>query len=409
MAEAITIALLLEAKDRASEWIDRVDEKISAMTEKAKASSEEMSAASDKVASSMERVSATADAQTGALDKVSASADTMSASLEKIAGTADADTTSTDALAASLDRTTAAMDRTAGAADRAGAAQEEMGAKSEESGSKLGGLGGVAKVALAAVVGMGVMGVKSALAYQQGLATLAGHAGITIAAATKIGNAFLGTAGTTTFSAKQMLDAFGPVSGEFSNAEGHALNASQALKVMHASMDLAEASGENLTSTTKTLADVMLPFHINTKQAANAGNVLWNTSRLLGVKVTDLGTQFQRLTPYVAGSGMSLQQMSGLMVELSHSLGSGRMATRQAGRAIQQLIDPSTTANKALAAMGVQLFNANGKFIGMPAAINALHSGLSKLPGATGAFAAQERLLGLQTQLATTNTIFRIT
>ncbi len=253
----------------------------------------------------------------------------------------------------------------------------------------------------AAALAVGAESFKLGEQWQSAMASLAGHAGIGIGAADKIGQAFLGTAGKSEFSATEIANAFAPVAGEFVNLTGHALNAGQSLTVMSAASDLATASGTPLADATKAIADVMIPFHMNVSQAAGASNTLWNTQRLLGVSTQDLQKTFERIVPYVAGSGMSFGQMSGLVVELSHSLGGGRMAMRQAGTAIQGLISPSSSANKALAAMGVQLFNTQGKFVGMGPALDKLKTGLRSLPGATGALSAEQRVLALSTELAT--------
>ncbi|MHB1472410.1 MAG: phage tail tape measure protein [Dermatophilaceae bacterium] len=286
-----------------------------------------------------------------------------------------------------------------------GEAKGELAALDAEGKTHLSSLakyGKIAAVGVAALaVGIGAMSVKLGVEFQESQASLQAHAGLTAAAAAKIGNAFLATGFHTTFSAQQMITALAPVSGEMENLTGHTLTTAESMRLMSAASDLAEASGSSLADSTKTLADVMLPFHIRTQDAAAASNVLWNAQRLLGVSTTDLGTTFARMAPLVAGSGMSLTQMSGLMVELSHSLGSGRMATRQAGRAIQMLVVPTTAANKALAAMGVNLFDAQGKFIGMGPALSKLHAGLARLPGATGAFAAEQKILAATTEMAT--------
>ncbi len=253
----------------------------------------------------------------------------------------------------------------------------------------------------AAAVAVGAESFRLGEQWQSAMASLAGHAGIGIGAADKIGQALLSTAGKSEFSATEMANAFAPVAGEFVNLTGHALTAGQSLKVMSAASDLATASGTPLADATKAIADVMIPFHMNVGQASSAANTLWNTQRLLGVSTQDLQKTFERIVPYVAGSGMSFGQMSGLVVELSHSLGGGRMAMRQAGTAIQGLISPSSSANKALAAMGVELFNTQGKFVGMGPALDKLKTGLASLPGATGALSAEQRVLALSTELAT--------
>jgi len=286
--------------------------------------------------------------------------------------------------------------------EEANAELEATDATAEESGSRLGEVGKSIALGLGgALLGVGAMAIDLGEKFQTATASLAGHAGISVAAANKIGSAFLATAGKTTFSAAEMMGAIGPIGGEIENLSGHTLTAKDSMMVLKGSMDLAEASAEPLASVTKSLVDIMLPFHMNLSQSSNAANILWNSQRALGVTTGDLTKTYERLVPRVAGSGMSLQQMSGFVVELSHSLGGGRQALRTAGTAIQGLISPSSTANKALAAMGIQLFNANGKFIGMGPAIERMRSGLATLPGAAGGVAAAQKIVALTTEQAT--------
>jgi len=253
----------------------------------------------------------------------------------------------------------------------------------------------------AAAIGVGVEAIKMGTEFQETTAQIANHANISTKAAEAIGRAFLGTAGKIEYSGQAIASAYAPVAGELGQVEGHALNAAQALQVMRAASDLAEAGQEPLATTTKSLADSMLVFGIHSSGAAAAANILWNTERDLGVKSSDLVSVYERLRPYIAGAGMSFAQMNGLLLELSHSLGGGRQAARLAGRAIEQMIVPSSKANEALGAMGISLFNAQGKFVGMDQAISLIRSGLARLPASTGAVAAEQRILALNTEMAT--------
>ena len=72
----------------------------------------------------------------------------------------------------------------------------------------------------AAIVVAGVVtgAIVLAARYQDATNKMAAQAGITLAAAKKIGDAFLTTGGQTTFSAQQMMEAFGPVSGQLGDA-----------------------------------------------------------------------------------------------------------------------------------------------------------------------------------------------
>ena len=377
MAEALTIALILEAKDNATEWIDRVRENV------------------DKLARSAEEAS----------KKVSAGADQMSTSLEKT------DVASTNA-AESMDREAVASDRAAEASRNQATASDEatvatdkqaesttvLGDKSEETSGKMAMLSKASNMVGLALLGVAVVSAKLAIDFQNSTATLAGQAGVSVQTANKIGNAFLAMGGQTEFSATQMMNAFAPVGGQFVTMYGHALDVSQSVKFMDAAMTLATASGSDLNSTVSGLASTMMVFHLKVGQASQAANVLFNTSRLLGISQDTLGTSMARLAPKIAGSGMSLAQLGGVMLEVGKTAGSGRTAIRSVGTIIAGLVSPSTSAQTTLGELGITLDNSKGKFIGMTAAIGKIHDALAKLPGTTKDVVQLQQMYKLQTQ-----------
>ncbi len=380
MAEALTIALILEARDNASEWIDRVRENVEKLAQRAEEASKEVSDSADQMSASLEKTDAASTSAAESMDRESVASTEAAASMRDTAMASDEATVATDKQAEST---------------------TVLGDKSEESAGKMGLMSKASSALGLALVGVAVVATKMAIDFQNSTATLAGQAGISTAAANKIGQAFLAAGGQTTFTANEMMTAFSPVAGEFVNMYGHALNAAGSMKVMNAAMTLAEAGGGDLTTTTKALADAMMVFHLKVGQAASAANTMFNTSRLLGVSTDSLGQSLQRLEPRIAGSGMSLSQTSAFMIELSKVAGGGRQAMRIAGQSIQSLVSPSTTAQKTLGELGITLTNSKGKFIGMTSAIAQIHDALAKLPGTTKDVSALQKMYRLQTEETT--------
>ncbi|MHB8188930.1 MAG: phage tail tape measure protein [Ferrimicrobium sp.] len=251
-----------------------------------------------------------------------------------------------------------------------------------------------------AALGIGAEGLKLGVQYQKQEAILAGHADITMKAAAAIGNAFLSTGSDVMATGQQMMSAYAPLAGEFGLMEGHALSAAQATRVMSAADVLATATGEGLAGTAKVLADTMLVFHLKTNKAAEAANVLFNASRLLGIPITTLGQNFQRMEPMVSQAHLTVGQFAGLMITVARNAGSGNQAVRLVGRGVMALENPSAKATQALAGMGISLFNAQGKFVGMYKAISLIHAAMARLPGGTQAIAAAQALLANETTIA---------
>jgi len=259
-------------------------------------------------------------------------------------------------------------------------------------------------VSALAVTVIGYETVKSAANYQAGIASLAAHSQMGMQAAQSMGDSFLNSSDKVIFSADQIVNALAPVAGQLKFSSDSATANSQAVSIMSASMNLATANGGSLKNTTKDLADVMMVFGLNASQASEATNIMFNTSRALGLSTDQLSTSFSRMQPYIAGSGMQLKDMATLMVELGHVVGTGMQATRLAGTTIQSLISPSKTAQLALAQMGITVKDSSGKMLPFQNIISQFNSAMLRLPSSHLAASAAIKMYADQQQLATDKT-----
>jgi hypothetical protein len=270
-------------------------------------------------------------------------------------------------------------------------------------------LGSIGKVASVGVVAGFAAASGEAVhlgeAAQASTAQLAASADISVAQAGKVQKAFQSTAFGVAYSAQQMMGAYTPLAGELAEITGHTLNAKDAMSVMAPAMDDAEASGADLGSTTKALAGTLLDVKAisggtnqSLAQLSAESDVLYNTARLTGSGVSDIGSSIDRLTPKLIGSGTTVQQLGGLFVDLTQHLGGGKRAMLQGGTALQALISPSAQAQKVLAELGVSVTNAKGQFIGIGPAMDQLHAALEKLPPVSNNVAASAQATAVANQ-----------
>jgi len=230
-------------------------------------------------------------------------------------------------------------------------------------------LGGILALAGAA---MTVVAVKMAVDMQESTAKIAGNAQISTTVATRIGDSFLATAGKSTFSGKAMSDAFGPVAGVIQTLSGHTLNAGAAMKVMNAATMLAEATGKPLAATTADLAAVMQNYKIGLSGAAEASNTLFNASRLTNVDLDTLTSMVDKLHGKLGIASPSLADTSALMVDLANHGISGSKGLMVVNSGLTTLLGGSKTTNAELKTLGVRVFDASGKFVGMKSVLEQL-------------------------------------
>lgn len=308
-------------------------------------------------------------------------------------------------LAAASAEADTALAGTAAKADESAAATEESGAKTEEANaSGLASYGKLATAAFAAgaiVVGAAVdMGEK----YQESTARMAASSGMSIQSATALGNAFLQTAGQSTFSAAQMETAYTPVAAKLTTLNGAALTVKQSMDFMSAAQDAAEATGQDLTSTTSALASVLQTYKLGVSGAAGASDTLTNVSTLTGNSISSLATSMDKLHAKLGPMAPDLQDTGTLVAALSEQGVNGARGLTQVSSALTTLTGGSKATEAELKTLGVNVENSKGQFVGMSSVIDQLNPKFSKMTQAQQDTAAKA-LFGASAQGALTDII----
>ena len=185
---------------------------------------------------------------------------------------------------------------------------------------------GARSAGAAGLIAVGAGAAKLGIDWQQGMATLSGQAHIPVAAANQIGAAFKSTSGSTTFSAQEMVQAYSGVAAQLGVVQGHALSSGQALSFMKASTQLAEASGQSLSTTTSDVSTVLQTYGMNASHASDVSAVLFNTSRKTGIGMDTLVSTMQRLHSSLGAAAPSLKESGGLLLDLAAHGETGRAA-----------------------------------------------------------------------------------
>jgi TP901 family phage tail tape measure protein len=225
-------------------------------------------------------------------------------------------------------------------------------------------LGAVNIPAVGAAVAVGAIGVAAismGAKFESATAQLAAKAGITKAAAEGIGQAFLGTAGQVTFSGTTITQAYTGVAAQLGEVNGKALTSKQALDVMRASMDLAEASGVGLSSASKDVARDLQAFQLPVSQAGMVTNVLFNASEKTGVSVDRMSTQMQMARSRMGAASPTIQELSGLMLDLAQHGETGRAAMSVLSSAFTGIVNPTAAVTAEQVKMGGSFLDASGK------------------------------------------------
>lgn len=293
-------------------------------------------------------------------------------------------------------------------------------------GGKLGGISAIGAGTTVGLLAAGAAAVDLGDKYSDSTAKLSASANITSAAAKSIGNAFLSSGSTVVASGQQQITAYTAVAAQLGAVQGHALTTKQAVEFMGQAMDLAEESGSNLGSTTKSLSQLMATFQVPLSQTASTTTALFNASRITSVSIDSLTSTMDRLKSRLGVTAPSVQDLSSLLVDLQEHGVQGSRGLLVVNTAINTLLSNTgklsgaeaqaastystklASAQESVAKASEALAKAQGKtgtaatLAGEQSVLASEKAGAAAQKAAEAVTAAQEKLAAEQAKVTTT-------
>jgi murein DD-endopeptidase MepM/ murein hydrolase activator NlpD len=237
--------------------------------------------------------------------------------------------------------------------DEAGKALTDTSGKSGGLGTALDKLGGVALAGVAAgAIAAGAAGVKLAGDMQVSERAISSATGQSVKYGEEVGNAFLSTAGKSRFSGQEMAEAFKPVAAQLQETQGRALSAAESLKFMAAAGDLAEAKGIGLGEATKATSSILQAFNLKVGESAHVTDVLYSASNATGVSVESFAQQVARMRARMGETAGSVGSLAATLVDLTHQGITGRGAMTALNSGMNTLLKTSSGVEQALQKQG---------------------------------------------------------
>jgi Phage-related minor tail protein len=247
--------------------------------------------------------------------------------------------------------------------DEAGKSMQDTEGHASNLGEKLDHLGGYALLGVgAAAAVVGAESVHLAEGMQTADTAIANAEGTSTSFAKNVGDEFLKTGASAEFTGSQMATAFGEVAGQLKATEGHVLSLGESWHFETAAATLAEAKHIEIGAATSTLSGIMQAFSLHTSEAAHTSDVLFTTSEKLHTPIESLGTQLEKVRSKLGDTSGSIGQLSGLLVDMADHGITGRAAMTGLNTGLNTLLKSSdgvaTAAaqqNTAFAAMAPSL------------------------------------------------------
>ena len=126
-------------------------------------------------------------------------------------------------------------------------------------------------------------------------------------------------------------------------------------------MDLAAASGESLGTVSDIVTDALTAFGLTAEDTAHFTDVLAAASSNSNTNVAIMGESFKYVAPLAGSLGYSVDDVAVALGLMANAGIKGSMAGTSLRQVISNLISPTDAQAEAMEALGISLFDSNGK------------------------------------------------
>lgn len=234
------------------------------------------------------------------------------------------------------------------------------------------GFGSLALGAGGLALGIGTVAAMLGEKFQSAVAGVSGQLELSHKATKSFSDEMMSLSSNSEFSATQLVQAYSTVARQVTLLSGGQNLAKASSDVLRASMELSVATNTDLSTSTGAIVTIMKAFNEPVSAASKTMGQLYNTSTLTGVSTDQLATSIARMHSRIGVATPTVGAIGGLMLELSKNGISGSRAMLTTSTAIEKLLAPSKTAVKQFGDLSTELYDSNGKFVGMKNAIAVL-------------------------------------
>lgn len=243
-------------------------------------------------------------------------------------------------------------------------------------------------LAVAAGTGLAAVGLKSVIAlgneYQGNLNELQAVSGATALQMAKVGQTAKALGADMTLPATSAADA---ANAMVELAKG-GLSVDEAMKAAKGTLQLAAAAQVDGATAAELQASALNSFGLAADQAGRVADVLANTANASASSMIDVGNSLKYVAPVSAALKISIEDTAASIGLLANQGIKGEQAGTSLRGILASLASPSDAARTAMDKLGLSVFDAQGKFVGLRAFTDQLAQAKGRLTDADFAAAA---------------------
>ncbi|MBE2912722.1 phage tail tape measure protein [Anoxybacillus flavithermus] len=230
---------------------------------------------------------------------------------------------------------------------------QDVGNNLQSSGAQIAASFGVASAAISGALGVSV---KKSMDFEAQLSRVGAIAGATPNELEKLKQAALDLGSSTSKSATEVAQGM-----EIMGAMGY--NTNQILAAMPGIIAAAEASGEDMALVADTVSSALNAFGLEAGEASRVADVLAQAANDSAAGVQDMQYTFKYAAPIAKTLGISLEELAAATEIMANNGIRGEQAGTTLRGALIRLSDPPKEAREALAELGIQVTDSQGRML----------------------------------------------
>lgn len=261
--------------------------------------------------------------------------------------------------------------------------------------SGLSGVGGIASsigkglgLAIAGGTAIAAVGIKNIIQlgneYTANLNEMQAVSGATADEMAKVGSVAKALGGDLTLPATSAADA----AAAMVELTKGGLSVAEAMDAAKGTLQLAAAAQVDGATAAEIQSSALNAFGLSADQAGKVADVLANTANAAAGSMVDIGNSLKYVAPVAAALKVPIEDTASAIGLLANQGVKGEQAGTSLRGILASLASPSAAAAEALNALGVEAFDAQGKFIGLRAFTDQLAQAKGRLTDAEFAAAA---------------------
>lgn len=256
---------------------------------------------------------------------------------------------------------------------RAGSTARTVASGMENTGRKSALIASGMTAAGLAVAAFGVAAVKMAADFDQQMSTVQANTGATSAQMDQLRAAAIEAGASTVYSATESADAI--------NELGKAgLSTSDILSGgLSGALNLAASDGMAVGDAAELMATTLKQFNLTGAESTQVADALAAGAGKAVGSAHDLGFALNQAGLVANSMGVSMQETTGTLAAFANAGMIGSDAGTSLKTMLQRLASPTDKAQTLMDELGINVYDANGKFIGLAGAAGQLQNGLSGL------------------------------